>query len=79
MELNAAEIELYQQNGFLKKYVNFQEIELLYSLSVDDTVKNNSMDFLDREGKKTKLTLWFTSGDDSFGLMSRFERVVHSH
>ena len=33
-------------------------------------------DFRDQTGKNTKLTLWFTPGDDTFGLMSRSERMV---
>lgn len=30
----------------------------------------------DTSGRATKLTLWFTPGDDTFGLMSRSERLI---
>ena len=70
----------YHEDGYLIKLNLFstEEATLLYQLSIDDTVIGNSMDFNDQSGNRTRLTLWFTPGDDSFGLMSRSERMVNA-
>ena len=70
----------YEQEGYLIKRGLFsqQEIDLLHGLATDDSVTGRSMDLTDTEGRSTKLTLWFTPGNDSFGLMSRSERLVNA-
>lgn len=70
----------FQKNGYLIKpdFFSPEETALLYQLSMDDTVIGKSMDLNDQNGKKTRLTLWFTPGDDSFGLMSRSKRMVNA-
>jgi ectoine hydroxylase-related dioxygenase (phytanoyl-CoA dioxygenase family) len=74
------QIESYQKNGYLiiNELFSPEEIELLYGVATDNSVTANSFDLNDQDGKKTKLTLWFTAGDDSFGLMSRCKRIVES-
>jgi hypothetical protein len=74
------QIETYHRDGYLlvPKLFSPEEIALLYSVATDDTVTTNSFDLNDQEGKKTKLTLWFTAGDDSFGLMSRCRRTIET-
>ena len=69
----------YNEDGFLIKrhFFSQEEIDLLMSVATDTSVTSNAMDFNDQTGKKTKLTLWFTPGDDSFGLMSRSARIVN--
>ena len=78
--LTPEEILSYHEDGYLIKRNLFsaEETNLLYQLSIDDTVIGNSMDFNDQSGNRTRLTLWFTPGDDSFGLMSRSERMVNA-
>ena len=78
--LTREEQQAYQKDGYLirRKFFSPGEIDLLYSLSIDDTVIGNSMDFNDQSGNRTRLTLWFTPGEDSFGLMSRSERMVNA-
>jgi ectoine hydroxylase-related dioxygenase (phytanoyl-CoA dioxygenase family) len=39
-------------------------------------LRNNAFDLNDQTGKRTKLTLWFTPGDDTYGLLTRSERIV---
>jgi ectoine hydroxylase-related dioxygenase (phytanoyl-CoA dioxygenase family) len=70
----------YHQDGFLvvKDFFSSAEIDLLYQTATDETVVNNAFDLNDQDGKKTKLTLWFTAGDDPFGLMSRCKRMIES-
>ncbi|WAC15028.1 phytanoyl-CoA dioxygenase family protein [Dyadobacter pollutisoli] len=77
-ELSIAEKSDFERDGFLIKRIFFsqQEIDLLYSLATDDSVTSHAFDLKDTNGNLTKLTLWFTPGDDSFGLMSRSERMV---
>jgi len=76
--LTPAQIDSYHQDGYVQipGMFNQAEIDLLYGVATDDSVVNNSFDLNDQNGKKTKLTLWFTAGDDSFGLMSRCARLV---
>src|ERR1700755_916462 len=71
----------YNRDGFLiiKNFVNKDEAGLLYSLATgDDTLRNNAFDLNDQTGKRTKLTLWFTPGDDTFGLLTRREKTVNA-
>jgi len=76
--LTPAQIDSYHQDGYaqIPGMFNQSEIDLLYGVATDDSVVSNSFDLNDQNGKKTKLTLWFTAGDDSFGLMSRCARLV---
>jgi ectoine hydroxylase-related dioxygenase (phytanoyl-CoA dioxygenase family) len=39
---------------------------------------SHAFDLNDQSGKRTKLTLWFTPGDDAYGLLVRSESMVHS-
>src|SRR3954454_3705509 len=79
-QLTPDEQLLYHEDGYLirRNFFSTGETDLLYNLSIDDTVIGNSMDFNDQSGNRTRLTLWFTPGDDSFGLMSRSERMVNA-
>ncbi len=78
--LSKAEIENYHNDGYLIKKQMFskEEIDRLYSIATQDAVTSHAMDFMDQTGKMTKLTLWFTPGDDPFGLMSRSERLINA-
>ncbi len=69
---------LYQKDGYLieKGLFSKEEIDLLMEVATDESVVSNAFDLNDQNGKKTKLTLWFTPGEDSFGLMSRSKRIV---
>ncbi|MDQ6479387.1 phytanoyl-CoA dioxygenase family protein [Dyadobacter sp. LHD-138] len=77
-KLSITEKSDFERDGFLIKrnFFNQDEIGLLYNLATDDSVTSHAFDLKDTNGNRTKLTLWFTPGDDSFGLMSRSERMV---
>lgn len=77
-KLSAQDEANYRQDGFLivRSCFSGDEIDLLYKLASDESVVDRAMDFNDLSGNRTRLTLWFTPGDDSFGLMSRSERMV---
>ena len=79
--LNDAAIKAFHRDGYviIKSFFTKEEIDKLYSIAVsDDVVKNNALDLNDQAGKKTKLTLWFTPGDDVYSCVLRSERMVYS-
>lgn len=79
--LSSEEIVAYHRDGYVikKNLFSKDEINKLYKIAIeDDAVSKNAIDLNDQTGKKTKLTLWFTPGNDSFGYMTRSERIVNS-
>jgi phytanoyl-CoA hydroxylase len=42
----------------------------------DDVMLNHAFDLNDSSGKKTRLSLWYTPGDDAYGLLTRSKRMV---
>ncbi|HVW58814.1 MAG TPA: phytanoyl-CoA dioxygenase family protein [Puia sp.] len=77
--LTSEESSLYQRDGFIliKNFCSAQEIGKLYAAALaDETMKNNALDLNDQTGKKTRLSLWFTPGDDVFGYFARSRRVI---
>ncbi|MFT2010119.1 phytanoyl-CoA dioxygenase family protein [Pontibacter sp. 13R65] len=71
----------YEQDGYLivKNFLNKEEVALLYGLAIEDgQLRKNAFEFKDQSGKHTRLTLWFTPGDDTFGLLTRSEKMVHA-
>jgi ectoine hydroxylase-related dioxygenase (phytanoyl-CoA dioxygenase family) len=41
-------------------------------------MRQHAFDLNDQSGKKTKLTLWYTPGNDTYGLLSKSRRMVES-
>jgi phytanoyl-CoA hydroxylase len=77
--LNDAQIASYNRNGYLivPKFFNREEVARLHKVAVaDKTMLNNAIDLNDQNGKKTKLSLWFTPGDDIYGLLTKSERMI---
>jgi ectoine hydroxylase-related dioxygenase (phytanoyl-CoA dioxygenase family) len=79
--LSPDQIKSYHRDGYLllKNLFNKEEVEKMYSTAIaDDVMRKNALDLNDQTGKKTKLSLWFTPGNDVFGYMTRSERMIHS-
>ncbi len=79
--LNAIQIADYNRDGYIvvKSLFSTEEVEKLYHTALENSVmQKNAMDLNDQTGKKTKLSLWFTPGDDVFGYLIRSERMVNS-
>ena len=79
--LTGSQVASYHRDGFLiiSKFLNKGEVSKLYSVAIEDTaMSKHSIDLNDQEGKKTKLALWFTPGNDIYGLLARSERMVNS-
>lgn len=79
--LSDEQIAQYHQDGYLivSELFSSEEINRLYRVAIDDVaISRNSYDLNDQSGKKTKLALWFTPGNDMYGLLTRSERIVQS-
>jgi ectoine hydroxylase-related dioxygenase (phytanoyl-CoA dioxygenase family) len=79
--LNDEEVRLFHRDGYVivKNFFSPEEIDKLYGIATSDQVmRQNAVDLNDQSGKKTKLTLWFTPGDDVYSLVLRSERMVKS-
>jgi ectoine hydroxylase-related dioxygenase (phytanoyl-CoA dioxygenase family) len=77
--ITSAQIHSYNQDGYLvlKHFFSKEEIDKMYSTALaDDAMRKNALDLNDQTGKTTKLSLWFTPGNDIFGYMTRSERMI---
>ncbi len=73
------EVDSFHQDGFLRVngFFSAEEIEKLYTAALADLqMQNNALDLHDSKGNKTRLSLWFTPGNDVFGYLSRSRRMV---
>lgn len=79
--LSTDQINEYNRDGYvvIKGLFSKEETDKLYHTALENSVmQKNAMDLNDQSGKKTKLSLWFTPGDDVFGYLIRSERMVNS-
>lgn len=79
--LSNDEVSRFHKDGYVivQNFFSREEIDKLYSIAIADTVvKENALDLNDQTGKKTKLTLWFTPGNDIYSLLIRSKRMVES-
>jgi ectoine hydroxylase-related dioxygenase (phytanoyl-CoA dioxygenase family) len=75
-----AQIDQYNKDGYIivNNFFSKEEVAKMYGIAVqDDAMAKNALDLNDQTGKKTKLSLWFTPGNDIFGYLSRSERIVN--
>lgn len=80
-QLNKEQIESYNKDGYLivRNFLNDEEVKKLYSIATeDDTMRKHSFDLNDQTGKKTKLALWYTPGNDAYGLLTKSERMINA-
>ncbi|MEO8109154.1 MAG: phytanoyl-CoA dioxygenase family protein [Ginsengibacter sp.] len=71
----------YEKDGYLivPNFLMPVEVNKLYSIATgDDTLLKHAFDLNDQSGKKTKLTLWYTPGNDAYGLLTKSKRMVDS-
>lgn len=74
-------INQYQQDGYIivKNFLSPEETDKLYSIAIaDDMMKKHAYDLNDQSGKKTKLSLWYKPGNDTYGLLTRSRRIVEA-
>ncbi|MGV3540219.1 MAG: phytanoyl-CoA dioxygenase family protein [Rufibacter sp.] len=80
-KLTNEQINAYARDGYVivPGFFSKEEVSKLYQVATEDAAINkNSYDLNDQSGKKTKLALWFTPGNDIYGLLTRSERMVNS-
>lgn len=80
-KLTDDQIHAYRHDGYLliKGFFSKEETNKMYETAIQDEVmRKNALDLNDQTGKKTKLSLWFTPGNDVFGYMSRSQSMVQS-
>lgn len=78
---NAGQIADYHRDGYVlvSNFCSQQEIDKLFKTALeDDAMRKNALDLNDLSGKKTKLSLWFTPGNDVFGYLTRSEKMTFS-
>lgn len=81
MHLTPQQINDYHRDGYLivKGLFSQAEVHRLYEVAIKDAViSKNSYDVKDGSGRRSKLALWFTPGDDLYGLVTRSSRMVCS-
>ena len=79
-ELTPEQVNLYHKDGYVvvKNFCSKAEIDKLYQTALqDDAMRKNALDLNDQTGKKTRLSLWFTPGNDVFGYLTRSEKMIH--
>jgi ectoine hydroxylase-related dioxygenase (phytanoyl-CoA dioxygenase family) len=79
--LTTRQVNEYEKNGYIivRDFLAREEVSKLYAIAIgDDAVKKHAFDLNDQSGKKTKLTLWYTPGNDAYGLLTKSRRMVKS-
>jgi len=80
-QLTPQQVAGYQRDGYLivKSFLQKEEVDKLYAIAIeDDAIRKHSFDLNDQTGKKTKLALWYTPGNDAYGLLTKSRRMVAS-
>lgn len=78
-QLTPEQIAAYHRDGyiFVRHFCSAEETDRLYSTALeDDAMRKNALDLNDQSGKKTRLSLWFTPGNDVFGYLTRSEKMI---
>jgi ectoine hydroxylase-related dioxygenase (phytanoyl-CoA dioxygenase family) len=79
--LTEDQIETFHRDGYIviRNFCGKQEIDKLYTTAIEDSaITGHSLDLNDLSGKKTRLSLWFTPGNDVFGYLTRSEKMIHA-
>ena len=79
--LTPQQIASFHKDGYVivKNFLAPKSVEKLYSTAIgDNAMENNAINVTDQNGKNSKLSLWFTPGNDVFGYLTRSERIVNS-
>jgi ectoine hydroxylase-related dioxygenase (phytanoyl-CoA dioxygenase family) len=79
--LTPQQIESFHKDGYVivKNFLAPKAVEKLYGTAIgDNAMENNAINVTDQTGKNSKLSLWFTPGNDVFGYLTRSERLVNS-
>jgi ectoine hydroxylase-related dioxygenase (phytanoyl-CoA dioxygenase family) len=81
LSLTQDHIRQYHQDGYLilHGFYKPEEIEKLYQVAIaDNAVSKHAINVNDSSGKRSKLSLWYTPGNDIYGLLTRGESLVEA-
>ncbi|GAA0541871.1 phytanoyl-CoA dioxygenase family protein [Chitinophaga japonensis] len=77
--LTQEQVAAYHEDGFIavKGFCAAAEVNKLYATALaDNAMQQHALDLNDQTGKKTRLSLWFTPGNDVFGYLTRSHKMV---
>ena len=77
--LTDTDVASFNKDGYLivKHFFTKEETNKLYAIATEDSVvREHATNVTDSTGKNSKLTLWFTPGEDVYSMMLRSERMV---
>lgn len=79
--LSDAQVKSFHTDGYVlvPSFCEKREIDKLYQTALeDDAMRKNALLLNDQTGKQTKLSLWFTPGNDVFGYLTRSEKMINA-
>jgi ectoine hydroxylase-related dioxygenase (phytanoyl-CoA dioxygenase family) len=71
--------QAYERDSYVlvPSFFTHQEISRLYGIARNDSVlREKAVDRGDRDGYRTRLTLWYSLDDDIYGIVARCARIV---
>lgn len=80
-KLTSKEAEAYESDGYVivRNFISAEEMHKLQEVAFSDgAMRQHAFDLNDQTGKKTKLTLWYSPGNDVYGLLTKSKRMVDS-
>jgi phytanoyl-CoA hydroxylase len=80
-QLTAEQMVDYHMDGYviIKNFLNEQEVKKLQNIAFDDgLMRKHAFDLNDQTGKRTKLTLWYSPGNDAYGLLTKSNKMANS-
>ncbi len=80
-QLTPEQVAAYHRDGYVivKGFLATEEIRKLQEIAfTDGTLRKHAFDLNDQTGKKTKLTLWYSPGNDAYGLLTKSRRMVEA-
>jgi len=78
-ELTPSQVAAYERDGYLivRNFISSEELRKLQEVAFSDgNMHKHAFDLNDQSGKKTKLTLWYSPGNDVYGLLTKSKRMV---
>jgi hypothetical protein len=78
-QLSNLDVQRYHADGFVLSQGMFDpdEIAVLQeAVAIDSGLKGNAIGLDDGAGGKSKLTIWYEPGDDTYGIFGRIARII---
>ncbi|MDT0650631.1 phytanoyl-CoA dioxygenase family protein [Autumnicola edwardsiae] len=78
-KLTLKDKETFDRDGYLliPSFLEKEEVDILYGIAKEDPIINKkSYDRGDKEGLRTKLTLWYSLDDSIYSTLARCDRMV---